>query len=339
MAQGDGQEILVVDGDDKVQRGLAQLLIERGLQPTVVSDAVRARELMREKYFAAALIDLDTPQPNAGLELVRWLKQHAPTTAALVMASRKVFEAAVEAFRAGAADVIVKAPDQVEYLRRRVVEVARGVQKTVSDDKLFQEVLGVHEDFLKRLMEQSRRTAELEAQLGGGSHPSEDDQDDCAVLVVEEEGWLARELGAQLDQLRGFRLVSAASGGEGLDKASAGRFQIALVHDSLPDLPGSMVVSALKGQTPGTITILYSRPSSPAGKPGRADVIDGSKAISLVSEFRDARQMVERIDELREASRRTSRERRYLAAFRQDHYELLKRYADLKLRLQRAEKK
>ena len=77
---GDGQEVLVVDGDDKVQRGLAQLLADHGLVPTVVSDAVRARELAREKYFAVALINLDTPQTNAGLELTRWFKQNAPTT-------------------------------------------------------------------------------------------------------------------------------------------------------------------------------------------------------------------------------------------------------------------
>ena len=89
MAQADGQEVLVVDGDEKVQRGLAQLLTENGLVPTVVSDAVRARELAREKYFAVALIDLDTPQTNAGLELTRWFKQSAPTTTTIVMCSRK----------------------------------------------------------------------------------------------------------------------------------------------------------------------------------------------------------------------------------------------------------
>jgi hypothetical protein len=48
--------------------------------------------------------------------------------------------------------------------------------------------------------------------------------------------------------------------------------------------------------------------------------------------------MVERIDELREAFRRKSQERRYLASFRQENYELLKRYADLKQRLQRSAK-
>lgn len=335
MAQADGQEVLVVDGDDKVQRGLAQLLTENGLVPTVVSDAVRARELAREKYFAVALIDLDTPQTNAGLELTRWFKQNAPTTTTIVMCSRKVFESSVEAFRAGAADVIVKSPDQVQYLRQRTVEAAQGVQKSLADDKLIHEVLGVHEDFLRRLMEASRRTAELEEQLGGGSHPSAADEE-CALLVVEEDGWLGKQLESALQVRGGYALVTAATGGEALDRATGRGFQIALVREVLPDLTGSMVVSTLKAQSPETLTILYSRPRD--GRPGKAEVLEGSKAIPLVPEITDAKQMIERIDELREAFRRKSRERRYLAAFRQENYELLKRYADLKQRLQRAGK-
>jgi DNA-binding response OmpR family regulator len=338
MAEGDGQEVLVVDGDEKVQRGLAQLLTEIRLVPTVVADPARARELLREKYFAVALIDLDTPQPNSGLDLVRWLKDNAPSTSPIIMASRKVFEAAVAAFRAGAADIVVKAPDQVQYLRQRVVAVAEGVQKHITDDKLIQEVLGVHEDFLRRLMDQSRRSAELEEQLGGGSQPDINDEV-CMLLVVEpqgEDGWLAGKLIADLHARGGYAVTATGTGGEGLDRASAMRFQLALVRDTLPDLPGTMVVNALKQQAPDMITILFSRPGN---APGKADVIEGSKVIPLVPEFSDARQMVERIDELREAFRRKSRERRYLAVFRQENYELLRRYADLKQRLARANKK
>jgi len=335
MAEGDGQEVLVVDSDERVQRGMSQLLTDNHLTPTVVADAERARELAREKYFAVALIDLDTPHPNAGLELVRWFKEHAPTTTTLVLASRKVFESAVEAFRAGAADVIIKAPDQVAYMRQRTVAAAQGIQKSVADDKLMQEVIGVHEDFLRRLMDASRRTAELEEQLGGGSQPGAND-DWCNLLVVEEDGWLARQLEDALRERGGYELTTAGSGGEGIDKSSAHRFQIALVRDTLPDLSGSMVVSALKAHSADMLTILYSRPGA---KPGKAEVIEGSKAIALVPEFSEASQMVARIDELREAFRRKSRERRYLAAFRQENYELLKRYADLKLRMQRAAQK
>ena len=334
MLQADGQEVLVVDGDDKVQRGLAQLLSENGLVPTVVSDAVRARELAHEKYFAVALIDLDTPQTNAGLELTRWFKQNAPSTTTIVMCSRKVFESSVEAFRAGAADVIVKSPDQVQYLKSRTVEAALGVQKSVADDKLIQEVLGVHEDFLRRLMDATRKVAELEEQIGGGSHPTASDEE-CALLVVEEDGWLSKQLDSALKVRGGYALVTTATGGEALDRASGRTFQIALVRDALPDLSGSMVVSTLKSQSPDTLTILYSRPGA---SPGKAEVIEGAKTIALVPELTDGQQMIERVDELREAFRRKSRERRLLATFRQENYELLRRYAELKQRLIRAAK-
>lgn len=333
----DGQEVLVIDADEKVQRGLGQLLSAQNLVPTVLADPQRARELVSHKYFAAILVDLDTPSQNGGLELVRWLKEHAPTATVFVMASRKAFESAVEAFRAGASDVILKAPDQVDYLRRRVIEACGDVREAAQDRRLMAEVIQVHEEFLKRLMDTSRRAAELEERLGGGAHTADADGD-CRVLLVEppEDAWLGEQLRAALGARGGYQLTTAGSGGEGIDKASAMPFQIGLVRASLPDLPGSMVVSALRSAAPEMITILYTRPGE--ARPGKAEVIEGSRAIAFVPEFRDAAQMVERIDELRAAWAAKSRERRYLAAFRQHNYELLKRYAELKQKLARAAK-
>jgi DNA-binding NtrC family response regulator len=337
MGQADGQEVLVFDGDEKVQRGLQQLLAGAGLVPTVLADAGRARALLKEKYFPVVVIDLDTPEHNAGLELVRAIKQDAPMSIIIVLASRKAFESAVEAFRAGATDVVVKAPDQVEYLKRRVVECCSEMRARSDDDRLIGEVITVHEEFLKRLMETSRRASELEEKLGGGAAPSAEEEA-CEVLVVEpyEDGWLAGQLGDALRGRADYRLRICGSGGEGMDVATGVRFQIALISSQLPDLPGRMVINALKQGSPETIAILYTRPGA---TPGTADIIEGSKAIALVPEFRDVRQMLERIDELREAFRRKSAERRYLVAFRQENYDLLRRYAELKQRLARASSK
>jgi DNA-binding NtrC family response regulator len=334
MAQADGQEVLILDGDEKVQRGMTQMLSAAGLVPTVLSDAGRARELVREKYFPVVVIDLDTPAPGAGLELVRLVKQTAPNTTVIVLASRKVFEAAVEAFRAGASDVVVKSPDQVEYLKQRVVASSTETQARDQTGQVLGEVLEVHEEFLKRLMEYSRRAAEFEEQKGGGSQSSAEYELQCGVLLVEpfEDGWLAGSLGELLKARGGYTLRVVGSGGEGIDVATAGRIQIALVAESLPDLPGKMVIRAIKGAAPETLTILYSRPGA---RPGKAEVVEGSKLIPLLPEFSEGRQMFERVDELREAFRRKSRERRYLATFRQENYELLRRYAEMKAKLQK----
>ena len=333
MSQADGQEVLVVDADDKVQRGLSQLFSQQNLSPTVLADPERARELIREKFFAAALVDLDTPQAGAGLELVRFLRKEAPLTNVFVMASRKVFEAAVEAFRAGATDVIVKTPDQVEYLKRRVLEACTVAQSRGDEDRVLGEVQVVHEEFLKRLMDTSRRAAELEERLGGGAQSADSDAQ-IQLLVVEaiDDPWLGQMLP---EKLQGNEIRVAGSGGEAIDVATGSRFAIALVRDTLPDLPGSMVVSALKSQSPETITILYSRPGK---RPGKAEVIEGSRSIALLPEFNQVEQLVERIDELKQAYQAKNRERRYLAAFRQQNYELLKRYAELKQKIARVAK-
>jgi DNA-binding NtrC family response regulator len=250
------------------------------------------------------------------------------------MTARKVYEGAVEALRAGASDIIVKSPDQVDYLKRRVVEACGDVQRRTEDESLLGEAIGVHEEFLKRLMETSRRASELEERLGGGAYSAEE-EGECRVLVVEppEDAWLGAQLGTALASLGGYALHVSTSGGEAIDITSRQRFQIALVCDTLPDLSGSMVISALKGQSPETITILYARPG--ASHAGKAEVVEGSRMIAFVPELKDASQMLERIDELRRAFVAKSRERRYLAAFRQQNYDLLRRYAELKQKLSR----
>src|SRR5262249_2186458 len=161
------------------------------------------------------------------------------------------YDAALAAFRAGATDVIVKAPDQVEYLKRRVVELCRDGRQGASTTRILDEVVALHEDFLRRLMETARRTAELEARLGGGE-PQPASDAEGALLVVEPatDGWLSGQLLAELGRKGGYRLRTAGSGGEGLDAATAQRFHIALVRDQLPDLPGTMVVSTLRAQSP-----------------------------------------------------------------------------------------
>jgi DNA-binding NtrC family response regulator len=335
MTLADGQEVLVVDADEKVQKGLFTLLAGANLVPTCLGDVERARELIKEKFFACAVVDLDTPAPGGGIELIKYMRRAAPAARVFVMTARKVYEAAVEALRAGAADIVVKSPDQVEHLKKRIVEAAGEARERAADSNLMTDVLGLHEDLLKRLMETSRRSSELEERLGGGAHSAEADGE-SPVLVIEppEDAWLGEELRKSLAAVGGYNLHVSTSGGEGIDVASRTRFHIALVCDTLPDLPGSMVVSALKSHSPETITILYSKPGRT--RPGKAEVLEGSRVIQFVPELGEASQMLERIGELRQAFVAKSRERRYLAAFREQNYELLRRYAELKQRIARA---
>lgn len=324
----------MVDGDENVRRGMQAMLTELKLVPTVLPDLDRAYALAREKYFAAAIIDLDTPRPNGALPLLARLHKDSSGTTLIVLSARQVFEAAVDAFRAGASDVIVKAPSEIEYLKKRVVAACAEVGQKAANERLLHDVHALHEDFLKRMMEISRRAQELEERLGGGAQTADADGA-TRLLVVEQadDSWLSDGIRRGLQGRTGFTAHRATTGGEALDVGGAKRFHIALVRDGLPDLPTSMVVNTLRSQSPETITILYARPGA---TPGKAEVVDGSRTINLIAELTEPEQLVVRIEELRQAFVGKSRERRYLAAFRQQNYELLRRYADLNQKLKRA---
>jgi DNA-binding response OmpR family regulator len=268
------------------------------------------------------------------IPLLNWFHKEAPGTTVIVLTARKVFEAAVDAFRAGASDVVVKAPTEIDYLKKRVLAACAHVHISANNERLLKDVFALHEDLLKRLMETSRRAAELEERLGGGAQSSDAD-DATTVLVVEppDDNWLSDELERHLQGQSAFSLHRLGTGGEALDVGGSRRFHVALVRDALPDLPGTMVVSTIKAQSPETITILFGKPS---GRPAKADVMEGSRIIPLVAELANPGQLIARLDELRQAFAAKSRERRYLAAFRQQNYELLKRFAELKQKLKYA---
>jgi hypothetical protein len=58
--------------------------------------------------------------------------------------------------------------------------------------------------------------------------------------------------------------------------------------------------------------------------------------LALVVERRACRERHDRLDELAEAFRAKSRERRYMQAFRERHYDFLRRYVELKVKIDRA---
>jgi hypothetical protein len=57
---------------------------------------------------------------------------------------------------------------------------------------------------------------------------------------------------------------------------------------------------------------------------------------TIIDPFRDAKQILERLDELAEAFRAKSRERRYIQSFRERHYDFLRKYVELKTKIERA---
>ena len=151
------------------------------------------------------------------------------------------------------------------------------------------------------------------------------------VLVDDDQEALAK-LERVLTGAAGWHFRAALTGGEALDIVTQTRPQIVIVKEDLPDLPGSMVVNTVKASAPDAVTLLYSPPGR-SGRTGEIKLVDASREMSLVASYAEPGQLVGPLNEIREALRQKSKERRYLQSFRQRHFEFLQRYNGIKTRL------
>lgn len=325
-----GIEVLVVDQDEGVHKGITQLLSQAGLHVTCVADPEAAIAASERQFYSVVLADLDTPTPGAGIETVRALKARSPTSMIVAMTPRRSWEDAVGAVRAGAIDLILKTPESVAYLWERVREAAgRSVGKR-EVDSVLEDVRGSQEEFLQRFMEAEKRALDLADRLAGKDPGRTVDVGDLRVLIVDEVDELAQTL---IDaKPHGFSFLHATSGGEGLDRASTSTFHYAMVAEDLHDLPSSMIVRSVKTQNPETVVLQFVGPS----ENGKVELVETMGTRTIIAPFTDAKQLVDRLDELAEAFRAKSRERRYLQAFRERHYDFLRKYVELKTKIERA---
>lgn len=325
-----GIEVLVLDGDPRVHAGMAQLLSEAQLHVTCVANPDDALALVDRQFFSVALVDIDTPLPRAGIETIRALKHRSPTSMVIALTPRRSYDDAVDAVRAGAIDLILKAPDSVAYLKERVFDAAgRSVGKR-EVDSVLDDVRGVHEEFLQRFMEAERRAIDLADKVAGRDRAQLERLAELRVLVVDEVDDLVTAMTGAAPQ--GFAFVHATSGGEGLDRISSDPFHYAMVAEDISDLPARTIARTIRNQHPDTVVLTFLGPSDN----GRVELVETNGTRPLLQPFQDPRQLLDRLDELAEAWRIKARERRYTQAFREKHYDFLRRYVELKTKIERA---
>ncbi len=325
-----------MDANPTVLAGLERVLRDAGLNVTATRDPDRARDQLIHRFFPVLLVDLDTPQPNDGLELLRFTRQHSPLTAVVVMTPRRTFEAVAAAFRAGAADVVPKTQEALPYLRECVLKATRNLRAGINRDRLLEEVAEMHEEFLKEMIDLSRHVTDLEDKIlrgdGEGSSttsvPSTLD-----LLCIDDSGLVPAGLGRELRPETGWRVRVVQTGGEALDAVTQRAPHVLVVKDPLPDLPVSMLVKSVKAGAPDLVAIAF-RPPGEKG-PGEISMVESSRVVVLVPVFSKMDQLIASLQEVREALRRKAQERRYLGQFRMQHADFLKRYQALKQKLTR----
>src|SRR5262249_29629344 len=131
---------------------------------------------------------------------------------------------------------------------------------------------------------------------------------------------------------KGFGFVHANSGGEALDRVSSGEFHYAMVAEDISDLPAKTVARTIRNQHPDTVVLTFLGPADN----GHVDLVETAGSRTIVKPFNQASQLIGRLDDLAEAWRVKARERRYTQAFRERHYDFLRRYVELRTKIERA---
>ncbi len=315
-----GSELLIVDGAQRTREGMRKLFEQSGFVCTAVGDGAAAQRLIQQKFFPAALIDLDVDHPGAGVDLLRFVRTHSRQTAVVMLAGRRSFEGAVEALRAGALDVVLKENDQVDHLRQ-VVKLAAERYQNEQSDELYREVRGVLDEAVKVMLAMSKK---VYAHLSLAAAPLRP-----RVMIVDGESEFLKEL-ASLVQDRGWEVAGEMTGGAGLDRGMSEKLDIIAVRNELPDLRGSMVLRSVQAQRGEVLGLLYS-----ADGTGRIERMEQGRTEATERPFRGADHLVERIQSLADELGTRAQERRFIQAFRGDHEDFLRRYAELKLKVDR----
>jgi DNA-binding NtrC family response regulator len=99
--------VLVVEDEEIIRTALEEFLGDEGYRVTAVGTIAAALQAARERDFHVAICDVQLPDGD-GVALLRRLMQLNPNVTGLIITAYATVENAVEAFKAGAFDYLVK---------------------------------------------------------------------------------------------------------------------------------------------------------------------------------------------------------------------------------------
>jgi DNA-binding NtrC family response regulator len=121
----DAAHVLVIDDEPVIVDVLRDLLSKEGYRIAVASDASSGRDMLESDDWDALLLDLMLPDAD-GLDMLRWVRDHKPDLAVVMITAYGSVENAVAAMKNGAFHYLTK-PFKNEDVRHLV---ARAVQTT-----------------------------------------------------------------------------------------------------------------------------------------------------------------------------------------------------------------
>jgi putative two-component system response regulator len=139
-------QVLLVDDEDDVLKGLQNILCEAGCRVTTADSVPTAVAAMRGNAFDLILTDLYLGATELGVQVAQAARQVCKHTPVIVLTGRPTFDGAQEALRSHVADIVVKpvVPEQLLATCHRVVheaELARRNQELESINEVLATVI------------------------------------------------------------------------------------------------------------------------------------------------------------------------------------------------------
>lgn len=119
------RSVLVVDDEAGMRELLEIILGNDGYSVATAASVAGAQQVLEKRAYDAVVTDLRMgPDRNAGMELLTWLREHAPTTPAIMITAHGSVETAIEAMKRGAADYVMKPfkNDEIRLVVHRAIE-------------------------------------------------------------------------------------------------------------------------------------------------------------------------------------------------------------------------
>jgi len=218
--------LLVVDDEESMREFLRLMFEKEGYIVFTADSSEKAIQLFNEEIFDLVVSDIQLGRGMNGVELLKKIKKISPETIFLMVTAYATLETAIEAFREGAWDYILKPFDINEIkikianaLEKRSLELeVIKLRRELSEKYRYQNIIGKNEKML-RIFDLIERVAPT----------------DAAVLVTGESG-------------TGKDLVARAI------HYSSHRKNHSFVFINCPAMPEHLLESELFGHTKGSFT-------------------------------------------------------------------------------------
>ena len=145
-------KILIVDDEARMCESLRMLFGRKGYEVRTASNGTEAREILQDRQFDVALVDMVMPDTN-GHQLMDIINQKSPDTDVIIITGNASLEFAIGALKRGAYDYVRK-PFEFEELLT-TVENALDKKRLQRENEIINEKLEWSESRYRRLVEHS----------------------------------------------------------------------------------------------------------------------------------------------------------------------------------------